>query len=123
VLLHGGSAIGFGLIGFIFIFLLFKGDRYAAPPIAMSFFAFCFGVSIGVVWEIFEFAMDQTFGLNMQKSGLIDTMWDMIVDAIGAGIGAAAGYFYLKKKWYVGLAAMIDEFVKANKRLFKNNKD
>ncbi len=123
VLLHGGSAIGFGLIGFIFIFLLFKGDRYAAPPIAMAFFAFCFGVSIGVVWEIFEFVMDQTFGLNMQKSGLVDTMWDLIVDAIGATLGAAAGFFYLKKKWYGGLAAMIDEFVKSNRRLFSKNKD
>ena len=123
IVLHGGSAIGFGLIGFIFIFILFKGDRYAAPPLAMAFFAFCFGITIGVLWEVFEFGMDEIFGFNMLKSGLMDTMWDLIVDAIGAALGAAAGYFYLKKKWYVGLAAMIDEFVKSNKRLFKNNKD
>ncbi len=123
VLLHGGSAIGFGLIGFIFIFILFKGDRFAAPPVAMAFFAFCFGVSIGVLWEIFEFGMDQLFGLNMQKSGLIDTMYDLIVDAVGAALGSAAGYFYLKRMWFGGLAALIDEFVKNNRRLFSKNKD
>jgi hypothetical protein len=40
VVLHSGSAIGFGLIGFLFIFMLFHGDRYAAPPSALAFFAF-----------------------------------------------------------------------------------
>lgn len=123
VLLHGGSAIGFGLIGFIFILILFKGDRYAAPPLAMAFFAFCFGMTIGVLWEVFEFGMDEVFGLNMQKSGLVDTMYDLIVDAVGVMLGSAAGYFYLKKKWFGGLAALIDEFVKSNKRLFSKNKD
>ncbi len=123
IVLHGGSAIGFGLIGFIFIFLLFKGDRYAAPPIAMAFFAFCFAMTIGAVWEIFEFAMDQIFGLNMQKSGLVDTMGDLMIDAVGALLGSAAGFFYLKQKWFGGLAGMIDEFVKNNRRLFSKNKD
>ena len=80
VVLHGGSAMGFGLIGFLFVFMLFEGDRFAAPPTAIAFMAFATAVTIGAVWEIFEFAMDQLFGLNMQKSGLVDTMWDLIVD-------------------------------------------
>ena len=122
VLLHGGSALGFGLIGFIFVFILFEGDRYAAPPWALSFMAFAIAVSIGVMWEIFEFAMDQTFGLNMQKSGLIDTMWDLIVDVIGAFVGAWAGYGYLQGRDKSGLAGMIREFVSKNRRLFRRRK-
>ncbi|HHI69700.1 MAG TPA: hypothetical protein ENJ91_01760, partial [Rhodobacteraceae bacterium] len=47
VLLHGGSAMGFGLIGFIFVFILFEGDRYAAPHWAMALMAFCIAISIG----------------------------------------------------------------------------
>ncbi len=47
--------------------------------------AFSFAVSIGTLWEVFEFGMDILFGLSMQKSGVIDTMDDLIVDAIGAG--------------------------------------
>ena len=122
VLLHGGSALGFGLIGFIFVFILFEGDRYAAPPWALSFMAFAIAVSIGVMWEIFEFAMDQIFGLNMQKSGLIDTMWDLIVDVIGAFVGAWAGYGFLQGRDKSGLAGMIREFVSKNRRLFRRRK-
>jgi hypothetical protein len=119
--LHGGAAVAFGLIGFIIILMLFKGDRYAAPPMAIAWFAFCYAITIGVIWEVFEFGMDQTFGLNMQKSGLVDTMSDLIVNAIGAAIGAAAGYFYLKDRWFGGLASMIEEFVESNQKLFDDN--
>lgn len=123
VVLHGGSAIGFGIVGFIFIFILFEGDRYAAPPLAMAWIAFSFGMTMGVIWEVFEFGMDQVFGLSMQKSGLVDTMYDLIIDAFGAALGSAAGYFYLKGRWFGGMAHLIDEFVRDNRNLFRKNKD
>ena len=74
---------------------------------------------VGVVWEIFEFTLDQTLGLNTQKSGLVDTMWDLIVDCLGAAVGAAAGFVYLKdlKGWV--LAATLREFVSKNSALFR----
>ncbi len=122
ILLHGGSAMGFGLIGFIFVFILFEGDRYAAPHWALAFMAFCIAITNGVVWEVFEFAMDQMFGLTMQKSGLMDTMWDLIVDIVGAAIGAAAGFGYLKGREHSGLPGMIGEFVAKNRRLFRRKK-
>ena len=119
VAMHGGSAVGFGLIGFVLVFMMFQGDRFAAPHVAVAFFGFCFAVFIGTIWEIFEFAMDQIFGLNMQKSGLMDTMSDLIVDMVGALIGAAAGFGYLKGQAWGGPASVIDEFVRRNPRFFK----
>lgn len=119
MVMHTGSAIGFGLIGFVLVFMMFQGDRYAAPPVAVAFFAFCFGITIGTLWEIFEFGMDQMFGFNMQKSGLMDTMSDLIVDMLGAIIGAASGFAYLKGQARGGLAGVIDEFVRRNPRFFK----
>ena len=119
ILLHSGSAIGFGLIGFIIGFMMFEGDRFRAPPIAIAIMSFCFAVAIGAMWEVFEFTIDQTFGTNMQKSGLVDTMWDLIVDMIGAAIGSMAGLSYLKGEQSGMLQHMIDQFVKANKRLFR----
>jgi len=121
IALHGGSAVGFGLIGFVFVFMLFEGDRYAAPPWAIAFFGFCFAVMIGMVWEIFEFSMDQIFGLNMQKSGLTDTMWDLIVDMAGALFGASAGVAYLKGRSRLGLPSMIKEFISKNRRFFSKS--
>ena len=121
VFLHGGAAIGFGLIGFTIILMMFRGNKYAAPPIALAWFAFCYAITLGALWEIFEFGMDQIFGLNMQKSGLADTMYDLIINTVGALIGSTAGFFYLKGRWFGGLAGMIDEFVKSNHDLFDDD--
>lgn len=118
-MLHGGSAIGFGLLGFVFIFMLFQGDRYAAPPWAVGFFAFCFAMSIGAIWEIFEFAMDHIFGLNMQKSGLVDTMWDLILDAIGGLIGASAGAIYMAREEGGLFGGVLREVITRNRRYFR----
>jgi hypothetical protein len=123
IAMHAGSAVGFGLIGFVLVFMMFQGDRYAAPPLAIAFFAFCFALAIGAMWEIFEFGMDQVFGLNMQKSGLMDTMGDLIIDMIGAGLGAASGFAYLKGRAYGGFTGVIDEFIRRNPRLFRRLRD
>lgn len=119
ILLHGGSAVGFGLIGFILVFMMFQGDRFAAPAGAVAFFAFCFAIAIGAAWEVFEFTMDQLFGFNMQKSGLMDTMGDLIVDMVGAMLGAGAGWLYLRGREHRGLPRLIRDFVERNPRFFR----
>ncbi len=120
--LHGSSAIGFGLLGFVFVFMMFEGDRFAAPPWAMCLMAFGLAVTVGTGWEIFEFAMDQWFGLNMQKSGLLDTMGDLIVDVIGAAFASWLGYVYLRAKDPSFWTWPIDRFVALNKRLFRKHR-
>ena len=116
--MHGVSAIGFGLIRFAAVFMLFQGDRFAAPHLALCFFGLCFAISIGTVWEIFEFAMDEIFGMNMQKSGLRDTMGDLIVNFAGALFGSAIGYLYLIGRERAFLTSLIAEFVERNPKFF-----
>ena len=119
IALHALSAMGFGLVGFIFIFYLFEGDRYAAPAWAVAFFSWCFALAIGTVWELFEFTMDAVFGTNMLKSGLPDTMGDLVVNLIGGAIGALSGFLYLLGQERGGLLAwLIADFVRLNRRLF-----
>jgi hypothetical protein len=98
ILLHTGSAIVFGFIGFSILYLMYSKREVKARPLVIAIFSFSFAIAIGVVWEIFEFFMDQSFKLNMQKSGLIDTMWDLIVDAIGAIASSSIAFIYLKTK-------------------------
>lgn len=119
IAMHGGSALGFGMLGFLFAFTLFEGDRFAAPAWALALIAFSFAVTIGTLWEIFEFAMDQLFGLNMQKSGLWDTMGDLIVDVLGAGVGALAGWAYLRDMAPGFARRTFEDFVQRNRRLFR----
>ena len=120
--LHGTSAVGLGLFGFLFVFMLFEGDRYAAPPLAIAFLSFCFAVTVGSLWEVFEFVMDRSFGLNMQKSGLKDTMGDLMVNAFGAVLGATSGFFYLKGRNRRLFAPLIRQFVERNRRLYQKAK-
>ena len=123
MVLHGGSAMGFGIVGFLFAFVLFEGDKYAAPPWALAFIGFTVAMTIGATWEIFEFGMDQIFGLNMQKSGLMDTMGDLIVDMIGAALGGLMGFLYLKGVEAGGPLSLIAQFVTLNRRLFRRRRD
>ena len=121
--LHSASAVGFGLLGFLFVFMLFEGDRFAAPPSAIAFIAFCVAMMIGAMWEIFEFAMDQIFGLNMQKSGLMDTMGDLILNAVGGLVASLAGYAYLHERRYGPLDPFIERFIALNTRYYKKARD
>ncbi|MDX5351259.1 MAG: hypothetical protein LPJ95_11260 [Paracoccaceae bacterium] len=118
LVLHGSSAMGFGILGFLLILMLFEGDRYAAPPWALGALGFCAAMTVGVLWEVFEYAMDQIFGLNMQKSGLDDTMGDLIVNAVGASLAALAGAAYVKGR-NLGLGAAFDSFITANRPRFR----
>jgi hypothetical protein len=116
IALHGGSALGFGMIGFAFAFMLFEGERYAAPAWALALFGFTVAVSIGALWEIFEFGMDQTFGTNMQKSGLRDTMGDLILDVIGGAVGAVSGFLYLKELGFTAFATFLGRYVEVKRQ-------
>lgn len=116
--MHAGSAMGFGILGFLLIFMLFEGDRFAAPPWALGLLSFCAAMTVGTLWEAFEYAMDQLFGLNMQKTGLDDTMGDMIVNAIGAALAALAGTGYLKGRNH-GLRSTFEAFIAANRSRFR----
>lgn len=119
VMLHFISAIGFACVGFIILYILFQTNRISSKPIWLAIFSFCFSVSIGALWEIFEFSVDQLLGLNMQKSGLMDTMWDLITNSVGAFIASLAGYFYLKGRHNFFFYRLFDRFIKDNRNLLK----
>lgn len=119
IALHGSSAIALGLIGFLFIYMLFHGDSFAAPASALAIIAFSFAVSVGGLWEIFEYLVDRILGTNMQRSGLDDTMTDLMVNALGAALGSLVGYGYLKGQSAGFPGRLITDFVALNRHLFK----
>lgn len=121
MVLHSGSAFLLGILGFLLVYVLNekKEINLDLKPHFVALFAFLFAVGIGTIWEIFEFFMDQVFGLNMQKSGLVDTMWDLIVDVIGAAVIAILGWGYIKTRETDSfLERFIEEFIHKNPHLF-----
>lgn len=124
--LHSTSGVLLGILGFLLVYVLNATPRIDLhmQPGFVAFFAFCFAVAVGALWEIFEFSMDQFFGTNMQKSmfddpsGLTDTMWDLIVDAIGSLLVTVYGYIYMRRGERSLIEQWIERFVEANPRLF-----
>lgn len=127
IALHTTAGLLMGILGFLLVYILNESKRVELnmTPAFISFFAFTFALAIGSVWEIFEFGMDQTLGTVMQKpmfndpSGLTDTMWDIIVNAIGAFIISFAGFGYLKHKQSFFVKEWIKKFIKSNPGMFK----
>lgn len=126
MVLHASAGLLMGIVGFLLVYLLNESKRVELhmTPVFISVFAGLFAVAIGTFWEIFEFSMDQLFGTNMQKpmlgdpSGLTDTMWDMIVNALGALIISSMGWWYLKRKQLFFVKEWIRAFIRKNPRMF-----
>jgi uncharacterized membrane protein YjdF len=128
IALHASSGLLLGVFGFLLIYVLNESrniDVYMRPRF-VALFAFLFAVAIGAIWEIFEYAMDSIFGLTMQKpmwgdpSGLTDTMWDLIVDTIGALTISALGWWYMHRGARSFIEVWIQKFIARNPHLFPN---
>jgi uncharacterized membrane protein YjdF len=125
--LHTSSGLLLGLVGFLLVYVLNENARVDVHmrPRFVALFAFLFAVAVGAVWEIFEFAMDRLLGANMQKpmfgdpSGLTDTMWDLIVDTLGAFAISALGWWYMRRGQRSFIEAWIRKFITRNPRMFR----
>jgi uncharacterized membrane protein YjdF len=130
IALHTASGFLLGIVGFMLVHVLNETAEIdmKMKPGFVAFFAFLFAVGVGALWEIFEFSMDELFGMDMQKamfddpSGLTDTMWDLIVDTLGALTISILGYGYLKAAGNESfLTRWIQSFVRNNPRLFSDS--
>ena len=117
-----------GILGFLLVYVLNESERIELHmrPRFVALFAFLFAVAAGTLWEIFEFAMDQVVGSNMQKpmfddpSGLTDTMWDVIVNMLGAAAVSALGGWYMIHRERSFIEDWIRKFIERNPRLFRS---
>ena len=108
--LHGTSSLMLGFFGFMVISIINRDENTVLnlSPFFLCLFAFCFAVTVGALWEIYEFTFDGLLGLNMQKfmtadgtvltghAALADTMKDIITDSLGALVAVVIGYIGLK---------------------------
>ncbi|MCL2085417.1 hypothetical protein FWH09_00555 [Candidatus Saccharibacteria bacterium] len=132
-ILHISSGFMLGALGFTLISFLNKAEKIpiALSPLFVAIFTFCFAVTMGVIWEIYEFTIDIIFGTNTQKyalengtllvgqAALADTMWDLIVDTIGALAFSIFGYISLTRKKNQGL---LDKLVFKRRKIAKSQK-
>jgi len=71
------AAIGFSMVD---ILNRHKNVNFDLSPAFMAVVAFCFSMTIGVIWEFFECAMDQLFGFDMQKDTIVHSISSVMLD-------------------------------------------
>ena len=87
-ILHTTNGFLMAAIGFALIDLFNRSEKFSIKmsPYFVAFFAFCFSMTVGVLWEFFEFSMDQFFGLDMQKDWIVTAINSVKLNPIGANV-------------------------------------
>ena len=68
-------------VGFSLVYLLNENSKqFNLSPIFVTLVAFCFSMTIGVLWEFFEYGMDVTFKTDMQKDTFISEVYSVEFD-------------------------------------------
>ena len=77
------AAIGYSLVD-----ILNREDstHFHLSPAFLAIVAFCFSMTIGVLWEFFEFSMDRLLGMDMQKDTVITSFTSVMLDPTQSNI-------------------------------------
>lgn len=87
-ILHTTTGFLCAAFGFALIDILNRNDKikFELSPIYVALAAFCFSMTIGVLWEFFEFGMDRLFHMDMQKDTIVHTISSVMLDPTNKNI-------------------------------------
>ena len=86
--LHTINGFLMAAIGFALVDILNRSKKFSIQlsPVFLAIVAFCFSMTIGVIWEFFEYGMDQFFGMDMQKDTVIQGFSSVLLDPTKSNI-------------------------------------
>ena len=81
-MLHTTTGFLCAATGFALIDILNRNSliKFHLSPIYVALAAFCFSMTVGVLWEFFEFGMDRLFHLDMQKDTVVQSITSVMLD-------------------------------------------
>lgn len=87
-MLHTTTGFLCAATGFALIDILNRNSRikFELSPIYVALAAFCFSMTVGVLWEFFEFGMDRTFHMDMQKDTVVSSITSVMLDPTNKNI-------------------------------------
>ena len=87
-MLHTTTGFLCAATGFALIDILNRNSRikFQLSPIYVALVAFCFSMTVGVLWEFFEFGMDRLFHMDMQKDTVIHSITSVMLDPTNSNI-------------------------------------
>ena len=87
-MLHTTTGFLCAATGFALIDILNRNSRikFQLSPIYVALTAFCFSMTVGVLWEFFEFGMDRLFLMDMQKDTVVQSITSVMLDPTNSNI-------------------------------------
>ena len=87
-MLHTTTGFLCAATGFALIDILNRNSRikFQLSPIYVALAAFCFSMTVGVLWEFFEFGMDRLFLWDMQKDTVVSSITSVMLDPTNSNI-------------------------------------
>ena len=87
-MLHTLNGFLCAAIGFALVDILNRSERFSISlsPLFLALVAFCFSMTIGVLWEFFECTMDHFFLLDMQKDTVVNAITSVMLDPTNSNI-------------------------------------
>lgn len=84
-MLHTLNGFLCAAIGFSAVMVLHKNEKivFELSPGFLAMVAFCFSMTVGLIWEFFEFGMDWFMGLDMQKDAIVSSISSTMLDSSG----------------------------------------
>ena len=81
-MLHTLNGFFCAAIGFALVDMLNRSDRFSfkLSPVYLALVAFCFSMTVGVLWEFFEYFGDCVLQLHMQKDTIVNTIRTVDLD-------------------------------------------
>lgn len=72
-MLHTINGFLCAAIGFCLVDMLNRNDQFSfkLSPLYLAIVSFCFSMTVGVLWEFYEFGVDQLLGMDMQKDTVV----------------------------------------------------
>ena len=81
-ILHTLNGFLCAAIGFALVDMLNRSDVFSfkLSPVYLALVAFCFSMTVGVMWEFFEYGVDCLLGFDMQKDTIIHAVHSVMLD-------------------------------------------
>ena len=86
--LHTTSGFIYAAVGYSMADVLNRHKKvsFELSPLFLALVAFCFSMTIGALWEIFEFSVDNLFHKDMQKDTVIQQITSVALDPTNRNI-------------------------------------
>ena len=81
-MLHTINGFLCAAIGFALVDMMNRDDQFTfqLSPLYLAIVSFCFSMTVGVLWEFFEFSGDYFLGMDMQKDTIVNAIHSVKLD-------------------------------------------